>query len=64
MNIYHDEAMEALETISEAIDHYEEVKTTLAIMRERVCELEHLCDSLRAENADLKRELLRAGEKY
>jgi hypothetical protein len=64
MNIYHDETMEALETISEAIDHYEEVKTTLAIMRERVCELEHLCDSLRSENADLKRELLRVGEKY
>jgi hypothetical protein len=57
MNVYHDEVMEALETISEAIDHYEEVKTALAIMRERVVELERLCDSLRDENADLRNQL-------
>ena len=64
MNICHDEVMEALETISEAIDHYDEVKSTLAIMRDRVCELERLCDSLRDANADLKRQLQEALERY
>lgn len=63
MNVSYDETIEALDTISQAIDHYGEVKTTLAIMRDRVCELERLCDSLRDENADLERELKAALER-